>query len=148
MSYLIDTNVLLRVQDEGNPHHEQCTSAIDILKSRDEPLFVCAQVLAEFWVVLTRPRDVNGWGFAFDAAVIEIVKVRSTFRCLAEPTDMADRWQRVVMENKAMGKQAHDARLAALMLAHGVIHILTLNVSDFARYQGIVPVSPSEVLNA
>ena len=40
-----------------------------------------------------------------------------------------------------------DARIAALMLAHGVTHILTLNPTDFARYQDITPVTPSEALS-
>jgi predicted nucleic acid-binding protein len=38
----------------------------------------------------------------------------------------------------------HDARLAAVMLAHGVNHILTFNVDDFRRYPGIV-VDPRHV---
>jgi predicted nucleic acid-binding protein len=45
-----------------------------------------------------------------------------------------------------MGKPAHDARIAAIMLAHNVTNILTLNPDDFSRYQGITPVTPSEVL--
>ncbi len=28
----------------------------------------------------------------------------------------------------------HDARLTAAMLVHGLTHILTFNISDFARY--------------
>jgi len=146
VSYLIDTNVLLRISDEDDPRHTECSAAIDILGGRNEPLFVCAQVLAEFWVVLTRPRDVNGWGLAFDKAVVEMADARASFPCLAEPTDIADRWQQVVFDNKCMGRQAHDARIAALMLAHGVTHLLTLNGGDFARYQGITPVSPAEVV--
>jgi predicted nucleic acid-binding protein len=103
-------------------------------------------VLSEFWVVATRPCDVNGCGLAFEDAVTAIGKVRATFRCLAEPKDLADRWQQVVIDNRAMGKQGHDARLVALMLAHQITHILTLNPDYFSRYQGITPVTPTEVL--
>jgi len=60
---------------------------------------------------------------------------------------MADRWQQVVTTNKAMGKPAHDARIAALMLAHGITQILTLNAADFARYDGIAPVTPQEIVH-
>lgn len=45
-----------------------------------------------------------------------------------------------------MGKSAHDARIAALMLAHGVTHLLTLNPTDFTRYNGITPVTPQEII--
>lgn len=147
MNYLIDTNVLLRLRDENDPRHSQCTAAVDLLRSKANSLFVCTQVLGEFWVVLTRPCDVNGCGLAFDDAVTAITKVRATFRCLAEPKDLADRWQQVVIDSEAMGKQAHDARLVALMLAHQITHILTLNPTHFARYQGITPVTPSEALS-
>jgi len=147
MSYLIDTNVVLRLQDKDDPHHEQCTSAMELIRNSGESLFICAQVLAEFWVVSTRPREANGWGLAFDDAVIEIGKVRATFRCLAEPPDMADRWQQVVIDNKTMGKPAYDARLVAMMVAHGVKRIVTLNVGDFARYSGITAATPQEILN-
>ena len=146
MSYLVDTNVLLRIGDEGDPRHAQCNAAIDLIKRKAEPIFVCTQVLVEFWVVLTRPREVNGWGLTFDEAAAEMADARASFRCLTEPPDMADRWHQVVIDNKTMGKQAHDARLATIMLAHGIERILTFNGADFVRYEGITPISPTDIL--
>lgn len=35
------------------------------------------------------------------------------------------------------GKQAHDANVVAVMLAHGVTRLLTRNGRDFARYDEI-----------
>jgi hypothetical protein len=34
------------------------------------------------------------------------------------------------------GVQVHDARLAASMYTHGIMHILTFNESDFIRFVG------------
>lgn len=90
MSYLVDTNVLLRLRDSADPRYHECVSAVDLLRGQSERLFVCAQILAEFWVVLTRPCDVNGCGLVFDDTVTAIGKVRAAFRCLAEPPDIAD----------------------------------------------------------
>ena len=146
MSYLLDTNILLRLRDSAYPRYHECVAAVDLLRGQSERLFVCAQILAEFWVVLTRPCNVNGCGLAFDDAVTALGKVRATFRCLAEPPDIADRWQQIISEKKVMGKPAHDARIAALMLAHGVTHLLTLNTTDFARYTDITAVTPQEIL--
>jgi len=148
VSYLIDTNILIRVAYEGDSRHEKCAAAIDTLTENKESLYVCAQVLAEFWVVLTRPSAVNGCGLQFEEAATALADARASFKCLTEPPDMADRWQAVVRENQVMGKQAHDARLVALMLAHNVTRILTLNPSDFARYQGITAVTPEEALSS
>ncbi|HEV2379309.1 MAG TPA: hypothetical protein VG206_05885 [Terriglobia bacterium] len=49
------------------------------------------------------------------------------------------------MQYGISGVQVHDARLAASMYAHGVSHILTLNLPDFSRYDGIVALHPSTV---
>ena len=37
-------------------------------------------------------------------------------------------------EVPVVGKQIHDANIAATMLAHGERRLLTLNVKDFRRY--------------
>lgn len=44
------------------------------------------------------------------------------------------------------GKNAHDARLVAAMLAHGLTHLLTFNDADFQRFTGITTVTPAAVL--
>jgi hypothetical protein len=41
------------------------------------------------------------------------------------------------------GKPAHDARLIAVMHAHGLTVILTFDASGFSRYPGIDVVHPS-----
>ena len=43
-----------------------------------------------------------------------------------------------------MGKPTHDARLVALMLEHGVTHLLTFNSGDFNRYQEIGVIDPAD----
>ena len=68
------------------------------------------------------------------------------FSCLPEPPDIADEWRRVVEKHDVLGKQAHDARLVALMLAHDVIHLVTLNPGDFARYTEITSITPQEIV--
>ncbi len=106
---------------------------------------MCAQILIEYWVVLTRPCEVNGCGLSFEDATTAVNSVRSTFPCLAEPPDIADRWQRLVYEHRVMGKPSHDARIVALMLSHGVSRILTFNKGDFERYN-ILPIAPEALV--
>lgn len=146
MRYLIDTNVLLRWSVADDPHYAACVGAVDALTVRGIDVCVCAQVLIEYWAVSTRPRDVNGLEFSPSDVDERLTEVDRIFTLLPEPPDIALRWRKIAAEHSVVGKQAHDARIAALMTAHGVTHILTLNVSDFARYQGITPVTPQEVL--
>jgi predicted nucleic acid-binding protein len=41
------------------------------------------------------------------------------------------------------GAKVHDARLAAVMQAHGLTRILTFNAADFRRYSDITVLDPS-----
>jgi predicted nucleic acid-binding protein len=146
MRYLVDTNILLRRVDIGSPDNPVCGSAVEKLIRAGHELVICAQVLIEFRSVATRPRDVNGLGLTSAAAVAHNADLREAFLCLPEPPDMADRWQVVADQYSVLGKQAHDARIAALMIAHGITHLLTLNPSDFTRYAEITAITPQEIL--
>jgi predicted nucleic acid-binding protein len=54
-------------------------------------------------------------------------------------------WRRLLVVHSVMGVQVHDARLVAAMNVHGVTHILTFNVADFARFPGVIAVHPQNV---
>jgi len=54
-------------------------------------------------------------------------------------------WRRIVTEYRVSGVQVHDARLAALMYASHVSHVLTLNPRDFDRYPGLTAVHPQDL---
>ena len=145
MRYLIDTNVLLRRSCGESPDNAICGSAVTKLLEAGHDLYICAQVLIEFRCVATRPLKVNGLGLTSGQVKEHTADLREVFDCLPEPPDMADRWQAVADKYEVIGKQAHDARIAALMLAHGVTHLLTLNPGDFARYSGITAFTPQEI---
>lgn len=147
MSYLVDTNIFLRVANPADPRRAECVAVLDLLRGAEDDSFTCAQVLIEYWVTATRPTDVNGLGLDAAQSARNLDLMVSMFPCLPEPSDMAQRWRQVVEANGVLGKPAHDARLVALMQAHGISNILTLNVNDFTRYQEITPITPAEVLN-
>lgn len=145
MRILVDTNVLVRVRDAADPRHLVCAQALHRLRSAANDLCVCAQVMIEFWVVATRPRDVNGLGLEPADAAANLQEFEELFVCLSEPSDMASRWRTLANQYVVRGRQAHDTRLVALMLAHGVTHLLTLNAPDFARYTEITCLAPEDV---
>jgi predicted nucleic acid-binding protein len=45
-----------------------------------------------------------------------------------------------------MGKRAHDAQIAAAMLAHRITHLLTFNTQDFIQVPGIAVAAPQSVI--
>jgi ssRNA-specific RNase YbeY (16S rRNA maturation enzyme) len=52
-----------------------------------------------------------------------------------------------VTSYQIQGKRVHDARLVAVMLVHGVTHLLTFNPDDFRSINEIVVVNPEAIAN-
>ena len=145
MTALVDTNVLVRLSDSGHPAQAVCKLALQRMLQRLDRVFLCAQTAIEYWAVATRPKSVNGLGLSPIDAEAGLQRAEQWLIWLPEPPDIAARWRALVNKHSVLGKQAHDARLVALMEAHGLTHLLTLNASDFARFPGVTCVEPATV---
>ena len=142
---LLDTNVVLRLVDNESPQHELVRTAVETLAARSNELLLAPQVIIEFWVVATRPAEVNGFGLEPAFVSERIRQLRARFELLAETPELFDRWMELVIKRDLKGKRAHDARLAAIALVHRVDTILTLNAADFAGIDGLAALHPSSV---
>jgi predicted nucleic acid-binding protein len=91
---------------------------------------------------MTRPLVRNGFGLSFEDAEREVRAIETGMILLPDSEAVYREWRRIVVQYRVMGVQVHDARLAAAMYVHRVGHILTLNVSDFTRFSGLVAVHP------
>ena len=145
MSILVDTSVVIRLFDRRSAEHLRSIQALRILRQRGERACSSAQVVIESWVVMTRPLNVRGLGLSLTEANANVDRIVRLLPPLAEPVDVLNRWRELVVLHNVSGKPAHDARLVAVMLAHGVNRILTHNVADFARYAEITPITPAEI---
>lgn len=145
MSYLVDTNVLLRLAQRTHLMHVDARRALASLRKQGEELCIIPQNLIEFWAAATRPLAENGLGLSIDEAAREIKKLKRLFKLLSDlPTIFAE-WENLVIQHRVSGKPTHDARLAAAMLTHKLTHILTFNTNDFKRFSGITAVNPVDV---
>jgi predicted nucleic acid-binding protein len=142
MNILADTNLLLRSLQPGSPHHLAATTSITESRRRGGQLCVVPQVLYELWSVSTRPVGENGLGLTTAQAEYEQDKTLALMTLLPDNASILPEWQRLVVRHDVKGRNAHDARLVAAMNVHGVGHILTFNVADFARYPGINVLDP------
>jgi predicted nucleic acid-binding protein len=145
MSYLVDTNLLLRLAEPKHLMYHTVLDATDTLRKRGESLIVVPQNLIEFWAVATRPRANNGLGMTVDEAAAELISLKALFVLLLDEPAVFSEWERLVMQNRVSGKQAHDARIVAAMKVHGVTQLLTFNTDDFKRYGDITAVHPTSV---
>jgi predicted nucleic acid-binding protein len=145
MSYLVDTNVLLRLINSYNSQYAQAQNAINKLIQQDVELNIVPQNLFEFWVVATRPANVNGLGLSVEEATQEMALLKQLFAIKASNPSILTVWEDLVIKYQVKGKQGHDARLVAAMITHEISHILTFNVEDFTRFSEIVAVSPQTI---
>ena len=145
MSYLIDTNVLVRIVQPTNPHQGDANRALRSLRRRAESLIVIAQNLIEFWAVATRPAIHNGLGLTVDQTAMQITNLKSLFTLLPDTPEIFSEWERIVLQYRVSGKQAHDARLVAAMSVHNLTHLLTFNTNDFKRFTTITAVDPQSL---
>ena len=143
--YLLDTNVLLRILQPDSDQREAAIRAVSALVARGDIPFVTPQVIIEFWAVATRALEANGYGWSAKEASSQVDAILSRFPILEDSPAVFPNWLNLVRGTDAVSKQVHDARLVALMQAHGVSHILTFNVGVFARYQGIEVVHPERI---
>ena len=147
-TYLLDTNVVVRLMEPSAPEHVQVGNAVRSLIAAGNTLVLAPQVLIELWVVATRPVEVNGFGWPPSKAADVVTRLCKQFPLLDEGHPTFARWLALVASAEVRGKRAHDARLAAVMLSQEVTHILTLNTADFDGLPGITVVHPSAVLAA
>jgi predicted nucleic acid-binding protein len=141
---LIDTNTLLRTLQPLHPQRDTARVAITALTARGHELHLVPQNLMELWVVATRPVSQNGLGLSIVEATSELMRLRSMFLLLPDTPAIYPVWENLVIEYQVFGKPAHDARLVAAMLVHGLTAILTFDKTGFSRYPGIKVVNPSE----
>jgi predicted nucleic acid-binding protein len=146
MSFLIDTSIPTRLKDLSNPHQQECWNVITFLRANSIPVYICTQVLIEYWNVCTRPTQYNGLGQTIQETYQDCQDLFELFKLLSEPADITDRWLELVNRYEVKGKQVHDARMAAFAWSYGIPRILTLNPSDFERYTELTALTPKEVV--
>jgi predicted nucleic acid-binding protein len=144
--YLADTNILLRFLLRNDPAYPAIRQAVRTLKTRGEQIITTPQNMAEFWNVCTRPMTLRGGlGLSVEATEMRLRLLERHFPVLPDNPAVYEKWKALVMTHKVVGVNVHDARLVAAMMVHGVTHILTANVRDFARYPAITVLAPEQI---
>lgn len=142
---LVDTNVLLRLAQPSSPHHTVARDALLALDDAGIELCLVPQVLYEYWAVATRPAAANGLGLTVPQADAAVELLLADYPLRRDERGVFGHWRSLVVTHDVKGKNAHDARLVAAMARHGLSHLLTFNVGDFARFAGVTALAPADV---
>ncbi|SRR6266849_980295 len=144
-SCLVDTNILLRATRRSDPQHKVVDAALGRLAGQNTALYYTHQNIAELWNAMTRPVGRNGLGLTIAEAEREVLAIEAGMSLLPESEAVYREWRRIIVQYKVSGVQVHDARLVAAMRAHGVPYIVTFNVADFSRFEGLTAMHPDSV---
>jgi predicted nucleic acid-binding protein len=147
MRYLLDTGILVRGVYQSAPLHREIAQALYRLHQAGHALVTTRQNIIEYWAVGTRPVEARGgFGWTIDEANRRLRIIERWVAVLNEPDSIYPRWKKLVLRHAVSGRQVHDARIVAVMLAYRIKHIITLNAADFRRYTGLIAVTPTELI--
>jgi predicted nucleic acid-binding protein len=144
--YLVDTNVLLRRIQLASPDRVAARQTLRRLYSAGHDLCVAAQNLTEFWSVATRSSSRGGLALTPEQAHRHILRLRSVFHFLPDTADVFDEWQSLALESRSIDVHAFDTRLVAVMRVYQITRIVTFNVGDFSRFEGVEVIDPRVVV--
>lgn len=146
MAYLADTNVVTRWTLIQDPLYPVCRTAVRTLRRRGENVYITPQIVMEYWALGTRPIQANGLGLSAEQLALRVRLLLRSFVLLPDTPDIFPAWQDLVERNGIVGRQVYDARLVAVMQAHGIDQVLTFNGAHFRRFPGITVVEPQAIV--
>ncbi len=139
----VDTNVLLTATDELRPQHREAQRLLSESGARGVHLGASGQILREYLVVATRPREANGLGLSTEDGVANVHAFLRHLHLYEENEEVSRRLRRFAVDYGLRGRRLHDANIAATMSAHGIRFVVTQNGADFAPFDGIEVVALS-----
>jgi hypothetical protein len=74
-----------------------------------------------------------------------IDEISKSFGIMRDERGIYAYWLSLVYYNAVVGKRAHDMRLVAAMIRHGITQLVTFNKADFVGIAGISVLAPTDV---
>jgi predicted nucleic acid-binding protein len=131
----VDTNILLAATASARPEHLAARRLLDegfAMRS----LFASGQVIREYLAVATRPAGANGLGLTSSAGLRNARELAARLHLLSEDERVHQALLDLLERVPCLGKQVHDANIAATLIAHGIRTLVTFNAGDFRRFAG------------
>lgn len=144
--YLLDTNILLRASDAGSDKQSLAQGAFEAVISQGHTCLLTAQVIGEYYSVVTRPISSNGFGWDTERGKLERDLWIARFSFLEETAEIFPRWIDLIDKFKVTGRRIFDLRILAVMQVYKTSHLLTFDVDDFPALPGITIVHPSQIV--
>ena len=131
----VDTNILVYAHRRESMHHGRAAAIVRELAEGPDRWGIPWPCVYEFFSVVTNPRIWKGAASTPDQAwrQLDAWSAAPALSLLGEPEDFIQVLARVVRRPRVRGPVVHDARIAALCVAHGISELLTAD-RDFSLF--------------
>ncbi len=138
----VDTNILVYAHRRDSPFHDAAARRLTGLAEGTSPWVIPWPCIHEFFSIATHPRiydppSTTGQACAQVSAWLE----SPSLVLISEGSTHWATLRKLVDAGQVTGPLVHDARIAALCLAHGVTELWTLN-RDFSRFPALKARNP------
>ena len=142
----VDTNLLVYAHRRESRHHESARGVVRALAEGREPWAIPWPCLYEFFSVVTNPRIWKEGASSPDQAwrQIDAWTASPSVSLLTETGDFLAVLERFVRRPRVRGPVVHDARVAAICVAHGAEELLTAD-RDFPLFPELPTRNPLPV---
>jgi toxin-antitoxin system PIN domain toxin len=139
----VDTNVLVYAHRREVPEHEAALELLRSMAAGQDPWAIPWPCVYEFFSVVTNPRI---WKHAASTPAQAWAQLEAWFeapavRILGETVGFAAVLSRFLLRPRVRGPVAHDARVAAVCVAHGVDRLLSRD-RDFSLFAELDVANP------
>jgi toxin-antitoxin system PIN domain toxin len=133
----LDTNVLVHAHREDSEHHSAALATLQSLALGRERFAVPWPCVHEFLAIVTHPRIFAPPSTTRDAmAAVAGLAALPNLAFLGEAPDHLGRLADLLGTANVRGPKIHDARIAAICLAHGVRELWTAD-RDFSYFPSL-----------
>ena len=136
---------MVRYVNQDDSEHLLVCQALRQLIVAGQTICIVPQVIYEFWSVCTRPIANNGLALSTNEAYLQVEILLDAFTLIPDASGLFVRWLDLCRTYEVCGRNTHDARIVANMLENQVNTLLTLNTTDFKRFDEINCLSPKTV---
>ena len=117
--------------------HQEAEYLVQQMWNDGTELWISRQVLREYLVQATHPNTFTP-PLAVSEVVAQVDGIQRLFHVDDETQTVTDQLLYLLQTYPTRGKQVHDANIIATMLAYQIDTSLTMNVSDFNRFAGLI----------
>ena len=138
----VDTNILVYAHRDDSPFHERARSALESLANGRREWAIPWPCAHEFLAIVTHPRIYRtATPPATALAQLRALHALSNLAFIAESDEHLQHLEPLTLGARVQGAAVHDARIAAICLAHGVVELWSAD-RDFARFPALKTHNP------